>query len=81
MRISRSPDVSRSPDASPLVGAAFPVLLRLEDRKDFLEAPASRTVPFPAIVVAGHAARPNHGVDRAAAAQHMPKRHVEFAIV
>src|SRR5882757_11471206 len=81
MWINRRADVDRATDPAPFIGATFPVLLGLEHRQHVLEAPASRAVPFPSVVVSLHAARPHHRVDGAAAAQDPAECHVEMAIV
>src|SRR4029077_10663351 len=81
MGIARLANVHRTADTAPLIGAALPVLLGFEYRQDVLKAPTLGPVLLPAVVIALHATRPHHCVDGAAAAQDMPKGHVELAIV
>ena len=81
MRIFGTTNVDGATDSPPLIGAAFPVLLTLEDREDIGESPALGSVRRPTVVVALHAARPHHGVDAAAATEYMTESHVERAIV
>jgi hypothetical protein len=81
MRIAWLADVDCTANAAPLVGAALPVLLSLEHGQHILEGPTLRAITFPGVVVVFHPARPHHRVDRAAAAQNVPERHVEFSVV
>src|SRR5713226_6633524 len=81
MRIVRAPDVNRPADTTPFIGAALPVLLRLEHRQDVFKRPAFGALVGPRVVVSLHAAGPNHGIDGTAAAKNMAKRNVESTIV
>src|ERR1700724_3922199 len=81
MRIFRAADVYRATGTPPLIRAAFPVLLFLEDRKHVGEGPTLGSAFRPAVVVPLHAAYPHHPVDAAAAAHDVTEGHVEFSIV
>ena len=81
MRIAWFADVDCATNATPAVGAAFPVLLGLEHRQHILEGPTCCAIAFPGVVVILHPARPHHRIDGAAAAQNVSERHVEFSVV
>src|SRR5580700_9266583 len=72
MWIVRAPDMNRPAHTAPFIGAALPVLLRLEHRQDILERPACGAVVDPGVVVTFHAAGPNHSIDGTPATQNMP---------
>jgi hypothetical protein len=74
------PDVDRATSATQRIRATFPVLLGLEDRKNVLERPALGSVRSPAVEVALHAARPDHRVDAAAAAEYASQGKPELSI-
>src|SRR6266481_3371072 len=79
--MSWATDVDGTADAAPGIGAAFPVLLTLEDRKHVGEGPTVGSVIRPPVVVPLHTPYPNHGIDAAAAAKYMTEGHLECAIV
>src|SRR6185295_7817682 len=81
MRIPGTPDMYRAAGTPPLIRAAFPILLLLEDRKHVGEGPPLGSTFRPPVVVSLHAAHPHHPVDAAAAAKHMTEGHVERPIV
>src|SRR6266849_9048844 len=81
MRIFRAADVYRAAGSPPLIRAAFPVLLFLEDRKHVGEGPTLGSVLRPPVVVPLHASHPHHGIDAAASAKYVTEGHVECAIV
>src|SRR5690242_7158091 len=51
MGIVRAPDMNGTADTAPFIGAALPVLLRLEHRQYVLERPAFGAVLGPGVVV------------------------------
>src|SRR4029077_5515378 len=71
MGIAWAADVNRPADATPFVGTALPILLRLEHRQDVLERPTFGAAFGPGVVVSLHAAAPNHRIDGTAAAKNM----------
>ena len=73
--------VQRPAGAVKGVGAALVVLCRLEHGQHVGPAPAGVALGGPGVVVLGHAARIDHGVDRAGAAQHLAARLVATAAV
>src|SRR5579871_7048573 len=77
MRIFWAADVDRAAGSAPGISAAFPVLLTLEYRTHVRKSPSRSALFRPAVVVPLHATSPYHGVDAAAATQHMAERHVE----
>ena len=71
----------RVPPGRPGIGAAFPVLLTLEDRKHVGEGPTLGPVLRPPVVVPLHAPHPHHGIDTAASTKYVTEGHVEIAVV
>jgi hypothetical protein len=81
MGIPRAADMYRASDSAPGIGPTLPILLSLEDWEHLGEGPACGSIPRPPVVVSLHAARPHHGIDAAAAPQHVTEGHVELSIV
>ena len=81
MRIFWTTDVHRAACSAPRIGAPFPVLLALEDRKHVGEGPTPGSVLRPPVVVPLHAPHPHHGIDAGAATKYVAEGHIEFAIV
>ncbi len=74
-------DMQRPAGAVPRAGAERMVLHALVERQHVVPAPAGIAHRRPVVVVAGLAARIDHGVDRAGAAQHLAAREIVGAVV
>ena len=80
MRVLGPTKVNGATSSAPGIGAAFPVLLALEDWKHVGEGSPLGSVVRPPVVISLHSPTPDHGVNAGAAAKYMAEGHIEFAI-